>query len=194
LNGFMPLLSNTFGSMHHLSNKRKNRFAWLTPLSTQGATKGPWIITDNQTCRFFETDNARCRKISAASLLALAAGVLDTASSGSDNEMRDTWTSDCGKYRVDWIKQASNSVRLFVQQKEDYYARIELYIDNALMAAFHEPVWPHLQQSTPASTDRLVVPGDYLDALEANAIHIKQKPELSDIWSDGADDNMAQAA
>lgn len=155
--------------MHHLSNKNKNRFAWLPPLGNQDSAKGPWIIVDNQTYRYLEQDQEHCRNISISSLLLLAAGVLNIPNTTSSSNTQDIWNSECGRYRVARKKQVSDSSRLFVQHKDDYYTRIELFIDDASVATFHEPVWPHLQSATSTSTERLTVPGDYLDALEASA-------------------------
>lgn len=184
---------NTFGSMHHLSNKKKNRFAWLTPLSPEVTANGPWVLAENETYRYFEADETHCRKIPIDSLLLLAASVL-TIPSSSSTETRDTWKSACGRYRVEWKKQQSDSSRLFVQQAEDYYARIELFIDDALLAAFHEPVWPHLQRAPLISVDRLIVPSACLDALEASASNTQRTCAAPDNKGLPGDQEVIQAA
>ncbi len=179
--------------MHHLSKKNNNRFAWLPPLSNQESVKGPWVIVDNQTYRFLEQDQEQCRKISIGSLLLLAAGVLNIPNSTASNVTQDTWSSECGRYRVAWKKQVGGSSRLFIQHKDDYYTRIELFIDGASVATFNEPVWPHLQRAT-LTSDRLILPSGYLDALEASASKQIERPHCVDDQLGGIVNNITKAA
>ena len=180
--------------MHHLSNRNKNRFDWLPPLSNQESAKGPWVIVDNQTFRYLEQDQDQCRKISIGSLLLLAAGVLNIPNTTASNITQDTWDSECGRYRVAWKKQISDSSRLFVQHKDDYYTRIELFIDDASVATFNEPVWPHLQRATLTSTDRLILPSGYLDALEVSASKPFKQSHFVDDQLGNIVNNITQAA
>ena len=164
--------------MHQLSQINSNRFAWLPPLSNQESAKGPWVIVDNKTDRYLEDKQNQYRKISIGSLLRLAAGVINIPNAAASNTTQATWNSECRRFRVEWKKQTSDTLRLFVQDKDDYYTQIELFIDDASVATFNEPVWPHLQRAPLTSTERLIFPSDYLDALEASATSSLKQPSF----------------
>lgn len=152
-------------------NKNKSRFAWLTPLNPRSSTMGPWVLANNQTDKLVEADEPHSRKISMDSLLILAANVLKLSeSSNNTNLTENQWDSICGRFSVTWQRMTGDSSRLFVQQANDYFARIELRMDDMLLAAFNEPVWPHLQRNHALNADKLFIPGDYLDALESNGM------------------------
>ena len=74
--------------------------------------------------------------------------------------------SQCKRFEARFIRKDTNHTRLFVQQKEDYFARLELYVDKQLVAAYQEPVWPHLQKPHPSSGEWLSIPQGCVTLLE----------------------------
>ena len=155
-----------FGSMQHRPHFSNNRFAWLTPLQENKASQGPWILTENKAHLYANTLDDSSRKITVDGILILIANALDFDSIRDCGIAGCEWQSDCGKYKIMWNKQKSDSTRLFVQKREDHYSRIELHIDGELVLAFQEPVWPHLQHNSPSKTSRLDIPTGCLRSLQ----------------------------
>ncbi|MFK7889402.1 MAG: hypothetical protein AB8B63_01200 [Granulosicoccus sp.] len=149
------------------SRTPNSRFAWLTPLDGHDNSSGPWLLTDDDTFRISQGMTDKITKVSVKGLLDLMMQVLDIETPTAQLKMQDEWKSICGRYNIRWHKQVSDTSRLFIQQRSDYFARIELYIDEHLIAAYQEPVWPHLQRSLPTPTERLPIPADCLQALQS---------------------------
>lgn len=153
--------------MQHQHNKESSRFAWLTPLNPGSSTMRPWVLASNQTDKLVKPDEPHSRKISMDSLLLLAASVLNRSEPCSNTTLAEyQWHSLCGRFSVGWQRMSGDSSRLFVQQASDCFARMEMRMDDRLLAAFNEPVWPHLQRTQAFNPDCLFIPGDFLDALE----------------------------
>jgi hypothetical protein len=156
--------------MYHPSNAPTQRLAWLTPLSGQHTTPGGWLITHHLTQMTTITSEEH-RRITASSLLQLMSGVLQIPRQSSDTSVPLYWASDCRRYTATWQRGDNLTRRLFVQRAGDYFARIELIVDGVLVAAFQEPVWPHLQKPAENAVDRLLLPADCLAALEIASMH-----------------------
>ncbi len=154
--------------MQHHAHIPNNRFAWLTPVQSTATSKGPWILTENQTHHFASTTDEQSRKITVDGLLTLLASVLNLDSAQSRYSKCNSWQSECQKYRLILNKCKGDNSRLFVQRKDDYYSRIELYNEEKLIIAFQEPVWPHLQHSSLSDIGWLDIPTHCLLSLENN--------------------------
>lgn len=158
-----------------------SRFAWLTPLDGQNNSNGPWLLADNDTFRVEQDPKTAGSKISVKALLDLMMGVLDVESPDTQMKMKDHWQSDCQRYTIRWHKQSSDTSRLFIQQRSDYFARIELFVNDLLLVAYQEPVWPHLQRSLPTPVERLTIPCECINALQAGGRHtaLQRLPQYS---------------
>lgn len=180
------------------SRMPNSRFAWLTPLAGQNNSNGPWLLTDNDTFRVEQDESITKSKITVKALLDILMGVLDVDSPETQLKTEDQWQSDCKRYLIRWHKQTSDTSRLFIQQRSDYFARVELYIDDNLLVAYQEPVWPHLQRSLPTKLERLTVPSDCIRSLQAGnrqmASHQHQLPKFSANQDTNDTDENEQAA
>ncbi len=119
--------------------------------------------------------------ISAEALLNLLASGLFAKQSQSatiDSERHDSTQSACEKFEIRRLKKTGDNTRLFVQQRADYFQRLELYVENELIAAFNEPVWPHLQH--PNTGSRLNVPLACIEFLESLATRQPENDMLCD--------------
>ena len=107
-------------------------------------------------------------RISDNALLQMLATAFDKRERQGENTPGDDHSirSQCNRFEARLIRQNTNHTRLFVQQKEDYFARLELYVDKQLVAAYQEPVWPHLQKPHPSSGEWLSVPQGCVTLLE----------------------------
>lgn len=155
-----------------------NRFAWLTPVSGQDNNQGPWVLVHNDTQRFAYDGSTAYRRISISGLLQFASGVLDIPKGLDQSRKQLVWKSACNRYRVEWHRHDGDGSRLFKQRPEDHFARIEIWIDKVLQAAFEEPVWPQLHESGSVTTNRLMIPTDLLTTLEASSLK-NQKPSAT---------------
>lgn len=160
---------NTFRSMQHQAQSVNTKFAWLTPLHDSKKSHGPWILSDNETQTYSALPIDARSKISVDGLLTLLSSILDTSPLPTELESSRTITSACGLYGITSYKQGSDSSRLFVQRKEDFYTRIELYIEGKLIVSFQEPIWPFLQDQVAPYGNRLEIPNDCLNWLEKTA-------------------------
>lgn len=150
--------------------QENNRFAWLTPIQKCKTSKGPWVLCENRIDRCSAcSPDADTRKVAVGALLSLAASVSGILAAPGKSVNYNRWESPCRRFAVVWQKQRNESSRLFVQNRDDHYARIELHIDDNLILAFQEPVWPHLHTQSPDDPDRLNIPAQCLLALEAGA-------------------------
>lgn len=148
-----------------------SRFAWLTPLDGHNNSNGPWLLADNDTFRVEQDPTITTSKVNVKALLDLMMGVLDVDSPDTQLKTKDQWQSDCQRFSIRWHKQSSDTSRLFIQQRSDYFARIELFVDDCLLVAYQEPVWPHLQRSLPTPIERLTIPYECIKALQAGGRH-----------------------
>ena len=153
-----------------------SRFAWLTPLAGHMNNNGPWLIVEENTSAIGLQLNEQCRKITRRGLLQMVSDVLYSNSESGSKMTQSHWGSSCGRFSVRLERADSNESRLFVQRAEDYFSRIELWLDGQLLAAFQEPVWPHLQTGNTSMSNHLSIPVECLDALEAGALACKCKP------------------
>lgn len=156
--------------MHKEYHRSDNRFAWLTPLPGHANQTGPWLIVENNTIRPEHDSTERCRKVSCDYLLQMMIDVLDSTSQTGDEPTHTRWTSSSGHFSVLRKQGASDDSRLFVQRSDDYFSRVELYVNGELLVAFQEPVWPHLQPASPAASNRLSISADCLEALQGGAL------------------------
>mgnify|MGYP000698391481 CR=1 FL=1 len=147
-----------------------SRFAWLTPLPGHTNQTGPWLIVEDYTSQLGQKITDPARKVSCDCLLQMMGDVLEVASETGDQSTHTRWTSSCGSFSVLCMKGTGDDSRLFVQRPEDYFSRMELYVNGKLLAAFQEPVWPHLQQSSPSASKHLSISADCLDALQNGAL------------------------
>ncbi len=154
------------------SRLQVSRFAWLTPLDGQNNSNGPWLLADNDSFQVEHDSSDSISKVSVKGLLDLIMGVLDVDSPETQMKTDDQWQSKCNRFSVRWHRQDSDTSRLFIQQKSDYFARVELYIDGNLLAAYQEPVWPHLQRTLPTQVEKLSVPCDCISALQNGCKHV----------------------
>lgn len=155
--------------LQNTSFKPYSRFAWLTPLAGKNNANGPWLLTDNDTLRLEQEPSISTIKVSIKAYLDLLMGVLDVDSPLTSTKKEDLWQSDCQRYAIRWHKQAGDTSRLFIQHRSDYFARVELFMDDNLLVAYQEPVWPHLQRSLPTQIEHLPMPMDCLQALQKGA-------------------------
>ena len=120
---------------------------------------------DNQN---FANCCAEHTRISENALLQMLATAFDKRERQGQNTPGDEHCirSQCNRFEARLIRQDINQTRLFVQQKEDYFARLELYVDKQLVAAYQEPVWPHLQKPHSSSGEWLSVPQGCVTLLE----------------------------
>lgn len=167
--------------LHNTSRTPNSRFAWLTPLDGQNNTNGPWLLADDDTFRIEQDPDMLTVKVSIKAFLDLIMGVLDVDAPDTCMKTEERWLSGCQRYEIRWHKQASDTSRLFIQHRSDYFARVELFIDDNLLVAYQEPVWPHLQRTLPTQIERLSIPTDCLHALQAGARYkpINQLPQRS---------------
>jgi len=153
----------------HSANS-SHRFAWLTPVQKQESSTGPWVLCENRT-QHLEKGDLPCVRVTVNALLNLLATSIHPKGLDGQNELTGEHriTSGCGRFEARQIKQNNDTSRLFVQQSTDFFKRLELYIDDELITAFHEPVWPHLQQPQHATGSRLTLPLACVDMLEKAA-------------------------
>lgn len=131
---------------------------WLQPLASHSETNGPWLLTHDSTPALV-AKGVVCQRVSFDEFLHTLSGIVNSYENKGFNEMLPIWTSSCGTYSIMWHKERGNTSRLFVQQADDYYARIELHVNGVMRVAFQEPVWPHLQDKTRAvKNDYLSIP------------------------------------
>lgn len=153
-----------------------SRFAWLTPLAGHMNNNGPWLIVEENTSAIAQRPTEQCRKVTLRGLLQMISDVLYSTSESGSKTARSHWGSSCGRFSVRLERADSDDSRLFVQRAEDYFSRIELWLDGQLLVAFQEPVWPHLQTGNTSMSNHLSIPADCLDALEAGALASKSIP------------------
>jgi len=146
------------------STSQQSRLAWLEPLSEQQNSAGPWRLKEYHSQWRAEQD-IQFRQVGINSLLNLVMGVLTHSSKGNSTLPDHTWVSNCGRFTVTWHKRQHDTTRLFVQDPDDFFGRVSLFIEDQLSVSFQEPVWPHLQRDTAHAVDRLVVPVECLRAL-----------------------------
>lgn len=177
------------------SQQENHRFAWLTPLQKCKTSKGPWVLCENNidqlASRIATSDSS---KVAVGALLSLTASVSGILAAPNKSVSYNQWESACGRFAVVWHKQRNQSSRLFVQNRDDYYARIELHVDGQLAIAFQEPVWPHLHSQCSAEPDRLNLPTDCLLALEAGAAAANATAVCSNDSHIQPDEDNAQVA
>ncbi|MFK7861837.1 MAG: hypothetical protein AB8B64_23690 [Granulosicoccus sp.] len=149
------------------TNSPNHRFAWLTPLQGQKSSTGPWVLCDNRT-QHLENNDTPCVSITVNALLHLMAACFhpEELEERVDYPGLDHHASECGRFEIRKSRQDSCTSRLFVQQRTDYFQRLELYVDKQLVAAYHEPVWPHLQHPHQTASLRLTVPVACVDFFE----------------------------
>lgn len=152
---------------HVHSDSPTHRFAWLTPLHGQKTSTGPWVLCENRT-QHLDNIDIPCVNITVNALLHLLATSFNTDELDGQKSVSnyDGHVSECGRFEVRKHQQDNCSSRLFVQQRTDYFQRLELYVDKQLVAAYHEPVWPHLQHPHPAAGSRLTIPIACVELLE----------------------------
>ncbi|MFK7854682.1 MAG: hypothetical protein AB8B79_11240 [Granulosicoccus sp.] len=114
-----------------------------------------------------QKQNGSAHKLSTASLLELMSTAINVAPASSEPVSTSVFQSDCQRFRLISIKQKNDSKRLFVQNRNDFYTRLELYIDEILVLAFQEPVWPHLQHKTTTPIHAVELPTACLNWLES---------------------------
>lgn len=150
------------------SSQRQSRLAWLTPLQISQCFGKSWVLTYNSSQFKAKTDTP-CTRITADALLLLMETTVDANQHDafSANGVCSTFKSDCGRFEVRWQKQESTAERLFVQQANDYFQRLELIIDQNITATFQEPVWPHLQAPKPETLKTLMIPTSCIKWLES---------------------------
>jgi hypothetical protein len=153
-------------------HSRKKSLAWLPCLEPSTTSKGPWILSDNHTARFLDGYHQPVRKITADSLLMLAASVLTIPTPTSGKVSNNSWGSPDSGYCVKWCRPAATEDRLFVQNADAYFARIELFINGMLLVAFNDPLWPHLQKESDNTNHKLTVPCHFLDAIETKCLSL----------------------
>jgi len=150
--------------------QRQSRLAWLTPLQISQCFGKSWVLTYNAASMNTSTDTPLTKVTEDALLLLLEATVDATQRKTNGAEgASSTFKSACGRIEVYWRQQKSTAERLFVQQASDYFQRIELLIDGRIIAAYQEPVWPHLQAPRPDILTRLMIPKDCIKLLESAA-------------------------
>ena len=153
------------------STPSNQRFSWLNAPAVSTAANGPWILSENKAVT--SQSPADCWvNLPAKTLLTLLGSGLTAAQSQSATILATTHDhahSTCGRFEIRRLRQLGDSARLFVQQRDDYFQRLELYVENELIAAFNEPVWPHLQQS--AISVRVSVPAACIQFLEFITAH-----------------------
>lgn len=146
------------------SAHNKHRFAWLTPMPGQKSSIGPWTLCENRTQHLTHTDSD-CVNVTVGALLHLLANALNATDAHKQNSIE----SECGRFKAVHHRNESDSSRLFVQQRSDYFQRLELFVDEQLVVAFHEPVWPHLQRANLGSSTRMNIPQSCISLLETQA-------------------------
>lgn len=151
------------------TNAKNHRFAWLKPVGLHNYDNGPWVLVENQTQRYQPEQCPGSVKVTINGMLDRIASALPQGIMGGAPGEEQSWSSDCERFQIRWHRQKNDNSRLFVQQRSDYFARIELLIDGLIVLAYQEPVWPHLQQSSNTIVDRFFVPADCIDILDAYA-------------------------
>lgn len=150
--------------------QRQSRLAWLTPLQISQCFGKSWVLTYNAAP--MNTSAATpSTKVTEDALLLLLEATVDANqrnTNGADGAC-STFASACARIEVHWRQQKSTAERLFVQQASDYFQRIELMIDGRMIAAYQEPVWPHLQAPRSDTLTKLMIPTECLKVLEAAA-------------------------
>ncbi len=141
---------------------------WLQPLAGHSEKNSPWLLAHDSTPALVAKGNV-CQRVSIYDFLHTLSGIVNNIKSKGSNEMLPIWTSTCGTYSVMWHKEQSNTSRLFVQKADDYYARIELHVNDVMRIAFQEPVWPHLQNES-IKSEYLSIPCKCFAELEADGI------------------------
>ncbi|MFK7995189.1 MAG: hypothetical protein AB8B87_13680 [Granulosicoccus sp.] len=155
---------------HVHSHPTNHRFAWLTPLQGRVTSTGPWVLCENRT-QHLENSDIPCITITVSALLQLLAASFPSEEPGGQQQSNacDSHISQCGRFKALKQRQDNCSSRLFVQKRSDYYQRLELHVDDTLVASYQEPVWPHLQHQHPATMARLTIPAACVEMLESAA-------------------------
>lgn len=165
-------------------NQSKSRLAWLTPV--QQSSIGRWQLCDTKE-RTTTTSGHDHTLISVNALLQLLDAAFNTHKKllGDPNSRLVTIKSDCGSYEASYIREERDASRLFVQNRDDCLARMELYVNKKQIVAYQEPVWPHLQSPHCSTTTRLSIPNGFIDMLETTAI-VETRPsgETSKVHSE----------
>jgi len=174
-------------TMHHTSHT-KHRFAWLTPMPGQQSSIGPWILCENRSQHLPNTE-PECVNITVDALLHLLASALDASNTRTENTVEST----CGRFKAAHYRSENDSSRLFVQQRTDYFQRLELFVDGHLVVAFHEPVWPHLQRANLVDGNSLNLPQACVTMLETQRYSRESLQFLNPI-SDSDDDVLPASA
>ncbi|MFK8083930.1 MAG: hypothetical protein AB8B97_26920 [Granulosicoccus sp.] len=138
----------------------------------QRTSTGPWVLSENRT-QHLENGETSCVSITVNALLHLLGASFHTEglSLHSNLSEHNEHQSACERFEVRRHQMDNCTSQLFVQQRTDYFQRLELYVDKQLVAAYQEPVWPHLQHQHAAASKRLTVPVACVEFLEnlANA-------------------------
>lgn len=154
------------------------------------------MLCENRT-QHLENLDIPCVSITVNALLHVLAASFNTDELDGRNSVSnyDGHVSECGRFEIRKHQQDNCCSRLFVQQRSDYFQRLELYVDQQLVAAYHEPVWPHLQHPHPAADSRLLIPTACVELLENAARELSHTYDMTtsanQAQRDEADDTRA---
>ena len=156
-------------------SQRRSRLAWLTPLQISQSFGKSWVLTYTSSQWIASTDTP-CTRVTTDALLLLLDATVNTGhrETHAEHGACTTFTSNCGRFEVNWRQQKGTAERLFVQQASDYFQHIELIIDGSTAVTYQEPVWPHLQAPRPKTPTTLSLPTDCIKQLaSASTGHIR---------------------
>lgn len=128
------------------------------------------MLCENHTHRLPDRQHATANVTIDALLRLMATAFLESSEElGNPISTPDSYISKCHRFEIRRQKNDEDNTPLFVQQQTDYFQRLELFIDNQLIAAYQEPVWPHLQDQQSLGVSQLNLPVACMEFLEHRA-------------------------